>query len=503
MSSEGVATKADRAHAVAMAVVLIVVALYGYFNEHCPISNGRGWDGNQYVGAAVDLNYGWEVATTNPYLLQRLLPSLAVHAGLVITGAPKADPAALTGFAILNTLMMLITLSAWLALARRFRLTPEARWLGFIGLFVNVQCFKVAGWYPALTDIPALALGMAMITFYLTDRLLALAACTLLAVFTWPVAGPMGVLLVLFPRERDASDGSGDLANGVARTTTSSLPARVLGGLAALGVAILCGYHFLRGIRIIGFGDVEPIVGSLFPVSLSVTAAYVYFVVSGLLPEPGRLLQALRRLRPLNIALVISILALPRIAIALISSGAEWVTVTNFIPYVFLLSTTRPGIFLIAHVVFFGPILLLLPWVWKRMRSLVHHWGVGLQGYFILGLLVAACPDSRQSTLLWPLVVVTLVVACERAGLARRGLVMSLGALALLMSRIWLPFNIPSSTDETGWDMSRYFETQGSFISETHYVACLAVGGLLLLLLSMKLQAKPARPWTSQGKSGS
>ena len=136
------------------------------------------------------------------------------------------------------------------------------------------------------------------------------------------------------------------------------------------------------------------------------------------------------------------------------------------------------------------------------MRALLRSWGTGAQLYLIIGLLVAACPDSRMSTLVWPLVVTTLVLAFERAGFTSKGLVVSMGVLGLLMSRIWLPFNIPSSTEETGWDMSRYFETQGTFMTEPYYLTGLALGGLILLLLSMKLPPRPKRRALAQGKSG-
>jgi hypothetical protein len=353
-------------HVVGMSALLILVALYGAFNEHNPINNGRGWDGNEYITTAADLGAGWEIVSKNPYLFQRMLPSVVVHMGLVATGAPKDDPAVLIAFALLNTLMMLATLAMWSALAKRFQLSLAAFWLGFLGLFVNVQCFKVAGWYPALTDIPALALGMAQVTFYLTGRTLAVALCTLLGVFTWPVAGPMGIFLILFPRPQTEGEAGED-----ASLAAPSKFARLVGGVAALSVASLCGYHYLQGIRTAGWGPVVPIVESLYPISLALTAAYVYLVVSGLLPEPGRLFGSLRRIRLLHLLVALGLLALPRVAVTLYTSGPEWVTIKTFIPYVYVLSTTRPGIFLVGHLVFFGPVLLLLPFVWRRMCALI------------------------------------------------------------------------------------------------------------------------------------
>lgn len=477
-----------RWHGVVMAVILILVALYGTFlGDRIPIRDGRGWDGDVYVEAAASLSAGWETVKENPYLFQRLAPSVAINAALNLTGAPRDDATVIGAFAVLNLALLLLVLALWLKLAERLKLSAASRWLGFVGLFVNVQCFKVAFYYPALTDIPALALGMALVYFYLTERTWAVAATTLIGAFTWPVTGHMGALLVLFPfRRAEASHASGG-------TRPPSKPARVVAGLAALGVtAMLANLFYGQNIRTAGWGPVVPAVESVYPLSLLVTAAYVFLVVATLVPEPtvANIAAVLRSLRPQHVLLAIALVMAPRVAIWAFVTGEEWVTVTNFIPYTFFLSTTRPAIFLVGHLIFFGPVFLLLPWVWRQARELAWSWGAGMQLFLIVGLMVAACPDSRMSTLVVPAMVVLTVVASQRAERATVGTVAWLGALALVMSRIWLPFNLPARGPGTeplapGWDMSRYYETQGSYMTEPHYLAGLALAGVVLFLLGL------------------
>ena len=468
-----------------MALILIAVALYGsLLGERIPIRDGRGWDGNRYMKTAADLDAGWELVSTNPYLFQRMIPSLVVHAGLVVTGSARDDATILAAFMLLNTSLLLLTLWLWLAVANHFNLSAAARWLGFVGLFVNVPCFKIAYYYPAITDMAALALGMALVYFLLIGRTLGVALTALVGAFTWPMAGPMGALLVLFPREHEPR------LEAIAAPISAA--AKGLAVLTAVGVTLMSGYLFYaRGIRSAGWGPVVGAVESVYPLSLLVTAVYVLVVIASLVPEPtpAGLLATLRRIRPTNLALALAIFMIPRLAAAIFTTGPELLTISSFIPYVFFLSTTRPGIFLVAHLVFFGPVLLLLPFVWKHVRALFQQWGAGAQLYTILGLMVAACPDSRQSMLIVPMLIVVLVWGCERARLASKSLVLLFGALAFVMSRVWLPFNIPSSAPpatpaEAGWDMSRYYETQGNYITEPHYLSGLALGGLILFLLS-------------------
>jgi hypothetical protein len=478
-----------------MALILIAVALYGsLLGERIPIREGRGWDGNYYVTTAADLAAGWGVVSAYPHLFQRMLPSVVVHAGLVVSGSPRDDQTVLAAFMVLNTALLLLTLWLWLAVANRFALSPPALWLGFLGLFVNVLCFKMAYYYPALTDIAALAVGMALVYFFLAGRTLGVALTALVGAFTWPVAAPLGALLVLFPRDQEPSWGQAPAA-------PVSRAASAVAAVAALGVTCMLGHlYYAKGIRTAGWGPVVPAVESVYPLSLLVTAAYVFLVVASLLPEPSPagLLATLRRIRPANLALALAVFFLPGLAVSIFTSGGQYVSIQNFILYVFFLSTTRPGIFLVAHLVFFGPVLLLLPFVWRHCRALLQRWGAGAQLYLILGLMLAAGPDSRQSTLTLPMLIVTLVWACEQARLVSQSLVLGLGVLALWLSRIWLPFNLPSSSPprtplEAGWDISRYYETQGSYMTEPHYMAALALGGLTLFLLSLALPAVKKR----------
>ncbi len=482
------------AHGLAMSLVLLLVAFYGsLFGETIPIRDGRGWDGDIYVSAAADLGAGWEITRTNPYLFQRLAPSLLVHAGLVLTGAPRDDATVIGAFKLLNISLLLLTLWLWLKTSDVFGLSIKARWMGFLGLFVNVQCFKIAYYYAPLTDIPALALGMALVYLSLTGRTLALAAVTLVGAFTWPASGLMGAALILFPPPTEP--------DWKAPPTPVSIPALTLAALTALGVTAMTSFHYyIKNVRTAGWGPVVPAVESVYPLSLLVTAAYVLIVVVTCLPEPtpAGLRDLWRRLRPANVALTLLVLLLPRLVVSALTSGVEWVTVENFIPYTFFLSTTRPGIFLVAHVVFFGPILLLLPYVWRQFRAILQQWGAGAQLYTILGLMVAACPDSRMSTLVLPIVIVLLVVGCERVKWLSNGLLFSMGALALAMSRIWQPFNIRAVGPGTeplapGWDMSRYYETQGSYMTEPHYLSALTIAALVLFLLSFSVPQAGAR----------
>lgn len=480
-----------------MALILIAVALYGTFaGERIPIRDGTGWDGNTYTQFALDPVGSWELVTAPPQRLQRLLPSLVVRTGILAAGLPLTTESVIAGFLVLNSLLLLATVGLWLSLCDHFKLSVKARWLGFLGLCVNVSCFKIAYYYPTLTDTAALALGMAFVSLFLTRRTALLAFTALLAGFTWPASSIMAVPLLLFPCSTEPSSpskpGSG-FATG---------PVYVIAGLAASAVLLIVGrLYYGQGIRVAGWGPVVPAVESVYALSLFVTCAYVFIVVASLSPEPtySGVRDMLGRIKPSQVALALAVWMVPKIVISLLLDGPEAVTISNFIPYTFFLSTTRPGIFLVAHFVYFGPVLLLLPLVWRAVIGLAKQWGPGAQLYLVIGLLLAAGPDSRQSTLLLAMLVTLIVLALEKAQTLSLGLLSCLGMLAFVMSRVWLPFNIPTlapAIDEIheGWDIGRYYETQGAYITEPFYLAQLALAGLLLLLFSSALsQPRNAR----------
>src|SRR5262249_23661423 len=105
----------------------------------------------------------------------------------------------------------LIALVAWFwcRIARRLEVSERGKWLGFIALFVNYVVLKHTVYCPVTTDVAAYALGAARLWCYLGGRTGALSPVLLAGAFTWPVALPVGALLLLFPRapggQRDAA----------------------------------------------------------------------------------------------------------------------------------------------------------------------------------------------------------------------------------------------------------------------------------------------------------
>lgn len=485
MTSDPPSSVAFRGHGWLMAGGLVAVVLFGILvGEHIPIRGGRGWDGDIYIAVASDLSSGWERISRDPYRFQRILPCLVVYLGVALSGQTGQDAAALLGFTLLNLVLMLGALWLWLRLAAHWRLSWPARWLGFIGLFVNVPCLKISTYYPGLTDIAALALGMLLVTTLATGARRGLVGAGILGWFTWPASRLMAAFLVLFPHRPEPQEAPSP-------DPPISPAARWLAGCSALGVVAWMAHLFYgQGIRTAGWGPIVPAVESLYPVSLAVTGLYVYLVVANFTPDPSPSgVRALwTRLEWRWVLLAVAFLVVPRWLVAALTSGVESVTFAKFVPYTFFLSTTRPGIFLVAHVIYFGPVLLLVPLVWSRLRAQLLLWGPGAQLYLIVGLMVAACPDSRQSMLLLPMLVVPTVKALDEQRRISWRLVAGMGSLALVMSRFWLPFNQPTSAPpvdplHAGWDIGRYYETQGSYMTEPYYVAgavfCLLLGALL------------------------
>src|SRR5262249_2247085 len=141
------------------------------------------------------------------YYVQRVLPSAVLHHVLRLLAIPPTKPVIVWSFGLLNAALLALTAYIWCRVADQLGVGGRGRWLGFVGLFVNYAVLKMAAYYPVLTDIPAFAVGMLMLSCYLGRRHLALAAVTALGSFVWPTLFYQGALFLLFPRDRADAEG--------------------------------------------------------------------------------------------------------------------------------------------------------------------------------------------------------------------------------------------------------------------------------------------------------
>lgn len=465
-----------------VAAMLVAATLNHVFSEKIGIKGGLGWDGSYYGAWAVDFHGEVLSKGLNAYYAQRMLPSAIVHYSLRLLGIEPTVPRVIHGFGVLN--IACLTLSAWLWVltARRLRVELAGLLLGFVGLFVNFFVLKWSPYYPVLTDVPTYLVGFLTIYLYLTGRRGALIATTILSSFMWPTALYLGALLLLFPRE-PASDTDAPARHPALPIALALIPVAVL--LAIAGYLGWTGWEIPFGVR-------QPVRWLLVP-SIALMLGYVFFMAWSLFNS-----QKLcdipywkRRLSSVDFYLVLAVLVAIKIILSQISYEPSSLEHERLHAAVITMTgVARPAAFFVPHVLFFGPIVLLILIAWRPTVRLIHQYGTGLTLAIVLGVLVGLKSESRNLVNILPLIVPFAVLACTN--LARQtGFLWGFFFVSLVFSKFWLRINV--SSDPDAWP-NRLFWTDGPWIPTGAYFlqALLVVLWGTILWLSYRWTGAPA-----------
>lgn len=439
-----------------------------FLAEKIPVNGGFGWDGVVYGRWAKDFYHEVFINGVTQYELQRVLPAAIVHYGLRLSGAPLEDQNIIFGFEVLNLLLLVIAVSVWSRIADALEVSDKGKWLGFVGLFLNFAILKMTFYYPVLTDTLAFALGMLMLYFFLKDNSPGLWIVSLLGAFTWPTIIYFGLVLLVFPRKRD-------------KAPDAPLALKILPALSAplIIVAGIIYFHFIKNLRPSMFESKAMPIESVVLLSVTGVALYLFFAVKPLADFGGLydIGYIIRSLRFRNLVLAITaLLAIELVTIAL-SSGEPGPTRLFFVT-ILLESITKPLIFIVAHPIYYGPLLILTCFLWKPICRLMHQHGIGLVVVMIVGVVLSINPESRRHIALLPFFAAFTVKAAEslRWNASRSWLV---AGLSLIFSKIWLPINTgPLEGNPLDFPLQRYFMNHGPWMSNEMY---LIQGGIVLL----------------------
>lgn len=473
-SGEGKATPPVNWQLPALACLLAAVTFL--VGERIPFNNGLGWDGAIYAKWARDFHHEAFETGIDAYRIQRILPAAITHYTLRGMGMTLSDKHIINCFAVINTLSIMLVAMFWVRIADRLSIGTRGKWLGFTALFLNYAVLKNTSFNPVLTDMPAYAVSAGMVWAYLAQRQLALFALTAIGAFVWPTLIYIGGILILFPREAARDE----------RATPAPFHFNLIGaGLLTLYVGLgIC--YVLDRLTGPVFGFLEPI-GAVIRLSLAIALAYVYFG-SRLLLDSAALFEVRRwlswsRLGTL-VAVVAMVLAIKTFQAAL-SDRPGYMAFSVYLLTVGVGTVAKPGVFLVAHVAYFGPWLLLTAMLWKPICRLIHQQGVGLTLAILAGFLHGLDSESRHAIYLVPLLVPFLAKATESFGWRTSSYVI-LAVLGAFSSKIWLTIKGPFLDNAFLYPDQLYWMHHGPFMSHAMYVAqgaAVVVAGVLVYML--------------------
>jgi hypothetical protein len=311
-----------------------------------------------------------------------------------------------------------------------------------------------------------------MLLCYMRGRVIALAGLTLAGGFVWPSLPYFGLLMIAFPRERfEAIEPAPAALHRIAAATAA---VAVLGYLAYLGFT---GYD-------IKASPVEPI-RWLMPLSAGIVAAFIYAALVRLLDSAAFWRDAipLNALRRWTLWLAVATYAAGALIIRSIDRLPDSMGFARAISDNFATSFTQPGIFLVAHALHYGPLVLLLVLLWRPISESIRRQGTGLVLCFALAILLGVGSESRKLMNFYPMAVLFLAQAAEPIFASPRRLAAA-AALSVVFSKIWLPMSGPLTlpfVGEVTW-RALYASSRGPWMDHGWWAAqgvvVLAVGAL-------------------------
>jgi hypothetical protein len=491
--------EAAGSHRLMTFIVLSGGILNFFFGEIVPAGGGLGWDGQIYAAITRSLPSMISEGQLSSYHAQRILPSAIVRGMLIASHAELTNINIIRGFEIYNLVLLLIGLVVWRRLADYFSVSVNGRWVGFAGIYLTYFISKQMMYYPVLTDVTGMLIGMLLLLFYLEKRPLLILLTTLVGSFAWQVTGFYGAILLLslhgqFPRSEENAYVSGAGLAGIVKFGWISL----LGGSVILYAALLVfspsdqqgeqGHHLQRFVT-----GAPSLVGVVIGLSM----------LAGSIEAVRSVIISCVRVQVIYLAVLAAIgVAVPRVIVSMISDP-QLPPAGGFVPILGLVIFPEPnGMFLMPLVtltVFWGPTVLLLIIYWKEICVELRRLGPGAVGVIGLTLPLTLATEPRFVIGAWAFVIMALVRFLERSEKTPR-FDYAFWTLTILYAQFWMRFNFEPWT---GGDMDGLFEFPkqmffmhyGPWMSWSSYVLQLAfvVVSILLLRRTVDPFKNPAR----------
>lgn len=401
------------------------------FGEHMPLAGGLGYDGVEYGEWAMHLDSLLDGRVpVSAYRVLRMLPSALAYGTLRLLGTGLTPDNVIRFFQVYNLVLLTMAVLAWGSMADALSLGGRGKLLGFLGLFCNHAVLKFDFYYPVLTDVSGYACAVFLLWAFVRSQPWLAALITLFGTFSWPPLLVYGTIALLFPR-RDQSPRH------------PSFKAATVAALLTAG-----GYGCLAATPITGLTPHYPLAVGLVMIYLG-GAAYC------LLGSPYRIWPMLRQATTLGrlgifIAAII-VVVFGRLMLGhLVAQSGEvgffnlplWEMIPTYLRTTCVpLSVRFPGEFLVAHVLYFGPLLFLTGLFPRGVGAAAGQLGIGFWSLVAVAVGHAVMPLSRQWLAGYPPLVLATVMAMRDVPLTR-GFGLVFFGLSLLLSKVWLLFNL-------------------------------------------------------------
>lgn len=446
-----------------------------FIGERIPVNQGLGWDGTIYGGLAQDFFGYLNRNGIDNYRASRVFPSFVIHgiSGLLGIKLDKPDRV-FEAFYIWNTFLLALSAYIWSLIVRNQNWSARMFWFGFAGLFFNFANLKLYPYCPVSTDAAAFFFGIFFLYLVLKRQFIITCFTAIPAFFTWPTVVYLLPVLIMF---------------SVPPVPTRFLSLRnysLLAGLfLATVVVLLQAYLTLAHPYQLAHGAAQ-VSRELLTISFFFSACYVFWVAREsdfLAWRPTGNADTARTAIILACAVIPYYVLLTWIRSYFGSPSA--MGMERLFSGTLVTAVTKPLIFLIAHVAYFGPIVILLLLFLKDVCQQSTSRSYGLFLFLLATMAMALNSESRMLILNYPFIVFGVCSALGDVHLSWRALLMFCGT-SWLVSKVYVPLNLhPLQGNLLDFPYQFLFMNIGPWMGWTGY--CINAAIFLLALIAMLL----------------
>jgi hypothetical protein len=461
------ASRSDWPVALAVATVYALATL---LQEKFTACQGFGHDGCAYGTWALDFPAHAIDSKLGSYGIQRALPSLVAWMGLKALQVQPTPAAVVYAFQLMNAALVLVGAFTWAKIARLLEIRRATMLLGCVSLFGGYGIIKFTSWYPVLGDLWGFAFGLVALYAYLAQRVWLFAPVLLVGAFAWPSL--LGVALPLWLlRSRPELDAG----------------ARPRAALLIAGLLAAAWLVFTLSTARVGYWPPSLVPVETLPqaLRLSLLVAFMYCVFA--LREPlryGELYRPMLYLRALvsrsGLLAVGGLLAIryvqARWSVPQSMGFGVWMRDTA------IMTTFKPGIFVLAYVIYFGPLVALALLRWRDVIAAMRAHGPSLLVVSVLAVLFGLDAEARHGYAFVAVVLPFVLKVLDDLELEPKAL-WGFGLVSVASSKLWLtlPPDIPGPAAQ--FPAQAVFMSQGPWMSNVMYLVQLLLVGLFVFWL--------------------
>ena len=465
-------------HRVILFLILSILILIGWFGERIPSNNETGWDGKHYAHYVVELPQQVINGEIDSYHFYRLMPCFIVYLLLKLFHYDPNSVNVVHAFLALNTLLILLSALYYFVLCKHLKINKHAEIIGFAGLFFNFVILKNSFYYPVLTDVFAFAFGFFVVGEFIQKKWLSTFIAFLLGIFTYPLFFVTSFVFLI----KSKSNLIENLISKIFPFIKYILP--VLFSIALFiyfnyGKQIIFNEYF--------FNLSKPWLIAGFPMML----LYIYKIFDVQFSFQQHTINKLKEVKIIFTAFALLLFYfLIEHYVRTIAIPEDDFTSATFLWIIFQQSISKPFSFLVAHFMYFGPIILLMIFYYKKMIAEIPKYGWQYFVFIFIYLILGIGSESRQFMNAWPAFIILFVIAINQINFNKNHVV-AFVIISLFQSHFWLKINRPKIYESYIYDKfpeQFYFMHHGPFASDTSYLINAATFVLFALLFGFAIK---------------